>query len=196
MRIFALVIFLVTTAELFAQETEDNFADSIIVCKSEQALGLPAMDRYVPGFKYIQDLPSQGEYVLKPVKKVIDVADLTNDEFGGFFTHKYKSTGSIIQNDDNIGLCWVDDLEKPFAIRCNTFIEGVHPTLQEIEDGDLRSNRKINQIKIFIQQLPYEKLKIHDGRFIATNRGFRDCDNPFCVRKQHVLLERGTCSVY
>ena len=45
MRIFALVIFLVTTAELFAQETKDNFADSIIVCKSEQALGLPAMAR-------------------------------------------------------------------------------------------------------------------------------------------------------
>jgi hypothetical protein len=42
----------------------------------------------------------------------------------------------------------------------------------------------------------FEDLKIMGKRFIARDRIFRDCDGVFCSRKQHALLERGTCSVY
>ena len=198
MRTFMLFIFSIIPVELLAQETKDNFADSIIVCQSKQALGLPAMDRYIRGYKYIQELPSQAEYVLKPLKKVIDLAELTNDEIGGFLTHKYTSKGSITRfNEDETGVCWADKLEDPFAISCNNLIKDSTPTLEEIENSDLRSKVKIDQTKSFMQRLFfYEELKIAEGRFIAKNKFFRDCDNPFCARKQDVLLERGTCSVY
>ena len=108
------------------------------------------------------------------------MAELSNDEMGGFFTHKYSSKGSIIPyNDDNIGLCWVTELETPFAITCSPLLGEAAPMLDEIENKHLRSKLKIEQIKYLMLMVPYYVLKIHDGRFIATNTLFSDCINDF-----------------